>query len=243
MPAFLTSPLLSAVPGVFHGFTLREGGVSPAPYNSLNLGQTFGAGDDPANVAQNVEKVRQVLGASRVVKVRQVHGDRVVDVADAGPAVEADGMVSSVPGAALCVLVADCVPVVLSRRDGTAVAAVHAGWRGAVARIASQAVRRLGTADVVAALGPSIGPCCFEVGAEVVTAAVAVGGADVVSTGPRGRPHVDLWAVVKADLVSAGMRPEHVDVLGVCTVCDTRCFSHRREHGNTGRMGGLVGRR
>ncbi|MEW5852132.1 MAG: peptidoglycan editing factor PgeF [Myxococcota bacterium] len=237
----LTSSLLSAVPGVVHAFTGREGGVSPAPYHSLNLGQAP-AGDDVTNVQENVRRLTAQLGAQSLAAVHQVHGSRVVDESEAHPGCQADGVISATPGRFVMVKVADCAPVLLARSDGTKVAAVHAGWRGAVARIASQAVRLLGTPDVVAAVGPCIGPCCFEVGQEVVDAATAVAGPSVVVRREGRKPHVDLAGIVVADLMDAGVACQRVDVLRGCTVCHGELFSHRRDQGLTGRQAGVIGR-
>lgn len=242
MTPFLTSPALAGVPGVVHAFTARSGGVSPEPFASLNMGLTFGGGDDVANIRANRARVAHALGLERLAGARQVHSTTVVEASDlvAGQT-EADAVVVRTPGVGAMVLVADCVPVLMAASDGSVAAAVHAGWRGAVSHICAAAVGALGTSDVQVAVGPSIGPCCFEVGPEVVEAATAVAGASVVSTGPRGRPHVDLWAVVRADLQAAGVLPERINVLAVCTVCDGRFFSHRGSGGNTGRQAGVVG--
>jgi YfiH family protein len=235
----LTSPNLTRL-GVPHGFTTRVGGVSQGPFASLNLGRTFGGGDDPARIAQNLALVAGALSVDRITHVYQVHGSTVLRAQDVLPTSEADGILLTTPGEAALVTVADCAPVLLARRDGTAVAAVHAGWRGAVARIASLAVKALG-GDVVAAIGPCIGPCCFEVGPEVVEAAHAVAGERVIHPGRAGKPHVDLAGIVLADLLSAGLARQDVDLVTACTVCDARFFSHRRDKGLTGRQAGVVG--
>lgn len=231
-----------ALPGVVHGFTTRAGGVSAGAFASLNLGRTFGGGDDPARIRDNLARVQSALGVTELVTVLQVHGDRIVDDTDVTAATEADAVVVRTPGVAALVTVADCAPVLIARRDGLGVAAVHAGWRGAVARIASSAVRALGTAEVVAAVGPCIRACCFEVGPEVVDAARALAGESAVVQRGNGQPHVDLQRIVVEDLVQAGVPRGSVDVVARCSRCEADAFfSHRREAGFTGRQAGVIG--
>jgi YfiH family protein len=231
----LRSRLLRSFP---HGFTTRAGGVSPAPWDSLNLGRLVE--DDPARVAENW---RRVEAATRLgfARVRQVHGARVVHLRrSTEPAEEADAVVSTDAGVAACVSVADCVPVLLADPVGGAVAAVHAGWRGTMARVSDAAVRALaaiGGADpgrLLASIGPSIGPCCYEVSPDLADRfSREIGG---VVRGERGHPHLDLWEANRRVLVEAGLRPEGVEVVGRCTSCDSRSFfSHRRDRGRTGR--------
>jgi YfiH family protein len=232
----LESPLLSAFR---HGFTTRDGGVSEPPFDRLNLGGAVG--DDPARVAENWRRLERAAGL-RFARVRQVHGNRVLR-ADAAcdPAEEADAVLSTVEGVAACVSVADCVPVLIADPATGAVAAVHAGWRGTLARAAAEGVLALGreagapAARLLAAIGPSIGPCCYEVSTDLAaTFRDAIGDA-VVRPGPR--PALDLWRANAAILAAAGVPPERIEVLGRCTACERdRFFSHRRDGGRTGRQ-------
>jgi polyphenol oxidase len=230
----LRSTLLSAFP---HGFTTRDGGVSPPPWDALNLG---GSVDDaPERVAENWRRLEAATGL-RFARVRQVHGARVVHPRAPGPpAEEADGVVSTEPGLAACVSVADCVPVLLADPGTGAVAAVHAGWRGTVALAVAAGVRALaGSAGaaperLLAAIGPSIGPCCYEVSPELA-ARFAEDIGPVVRAGRT--PHLDLWEANRRLLLGAGLRAERVEVVGRCTSCEARLFySHRRDRGRTGR--------
>jgi YfiH family protein len=226
--------LLAAFP---HGFTTREGGVSPAPWDSLNLGGLVG--DDPGRVAENWRRLEADTGL-RFARVRQVHGDRVIAAPPPGaPREEADGVISGEAGVAACVSVADCVPVLLADPDTGVVAAVHAGWRGTIARIAAAGVRALagpsGAGRLLAVIGPSIGPCCYEVSAELAGRFTAELG-PVVGAGPRG-PHLDLWESNRRVLLAAGIAEGRLEVMRRCTSCDSgRFFSHRRDHGRTGRQ-------
>src|SRR5512138_221324 len=160
----LSSALLAGFP---HGFSTRRGGRSVQPFDSFNLGG--GVGDASGSVDANWGLLRKVTGLG-FARVRQVHGDRVVVMRAASePADEADAIVSVVPGVAACVAVADCVPILIGDPRSGAVAAVHAGWRGTLARTAARAVEALALevganpADLLAAVGPAIGPCCYEV--------------------------------------------------------------------------------
>lgn len=232
----LRSRLLDAFP---HGFTTREGGASPEPWASLNLGGAVG--DDPARVAENWRRLEAATGLA-FARVRQVHGARVVDAARGGPpADEADAVISASAGLAACVSVADCVPILLADPETGRVAAVHAGWRGTIARIAAAAVERLGAppARVLAAIGPAIGPCCYEVSADLADRFAAELGGDVVCRGPT--PRLDLHAANAAVLRAAGVLPERTETLGRCTSCDAgRFFSHRRDAGRTGRQAAFI---
>lgn len=233
----LRSQLLADLP---HGFTTRAGGGSAPPYNSLNLGDQVG--DDPAAVSDNWRQLRETTGLE-FIRVRQVHGARVVaGDAPRSPLEEADGVVSATTGVAACVAVADCVPILLARPDGTAVAALHAGWRGTLARIAAEGVRSLATGGSgeapLAVIGPSIGPCCYEVSDELAEQFAAAFGPRVLRPGPRA-PHLDLWVANERALREAGVT--RVAVLRRCTSCEARLFfSHRRDGGRTGRMVGFI---
>jgi YfiH family protein len=237
----LESPLLAAFP---HGFTTRAGGVSAPPFDSLNLGGAVG--DDPARVAENWRRLEARTGL-RFARVRQVHGTRAV-LADAPcePCEEADAVVTAAAGVAACVSVADCVPVLLADPGSGGVAAVHAGWRGTLAGAAAEGVlalrRELGApaARLLAVVGPSIGPCCYEVSEDVAAPFRARLGSDVVREAPSGAgggPHLDLWAANARVLDRAGVAPERVHVMGACTSCGRdRFYSHRRDRGRTGRQ-------
>jgi polyphenol oxidase len=231
----LRSRLLEGLP---HGFTTRQGGVSDAPFATLNLG--LGVGDDPAAVGENWRRLAAASGLA-FARVCQVHGDRVVRARrPSEPLEEADGVVSAEPGLAACVSVADCVPILLATPDGRAVAALHAGWRGTLARVARRGVEALapesggGPCALLAVIGPSIGPCCYEVSPPLAAHFVAEFGASVVREGPRG-PHLDLWEANRRALLEAGL--QSVEVLGRCTSCEPgRFFSHRGQASRTGRM-------
>jgi YfiH family protein len=244
------SALLSEDPAVVHGFTTRHGGVSTGPLTSLNLARRGGETD--AALDQNWARITAALGmpGAPVGLGSQTHGVTILDgdaTTGAGRVElgEGDAIVLTKPGALIAVRVADCVPILLSAPG--AVAAVHAGWRGTVAGIAERALavltERAGVPPdaVRAAIGPAIGPCCYEVGDEVVTALLAVAPeAIALRPGPR-RPHADLRAVNEALLRAAGVR--QVEQVGPCTRCSPDHYSHRREGEATGRFAGVIGLR
>jgi YfiH family protein len=209
------------LPGGTALFTTRRGGVSEGPYSSLNLG--LWTDDDAARVRDNRERVRADVGVERLAQGRQVHGTRVV--VDGQGIEEADGQVISDPGVGAMVLVADCLPVALAGPERVGV--VHAGWRGLAAGVLEGGVEATGA--VAAAIGPGIGPCCYEVGDDVRA---------VFGTSERT---LDLKAIARARLEAAGVRDIHD--CGLCTSCDAeRFFSHRRDRGVTGRQAGLAWR-
>jgi polyphenol oxidase len=232
----LESPLLAPFR---HGFTTRDGGVSAAPCDALNLGGAVG--DDPAHVAENWRRLERATGLA-FARVRQVHGARVVRVAaPCAPSEEADAVLSTAEGVAACVSVADCVPVLLADPETGAVAAVHAGWRGTVARAAAEGVLALAretgapASRLLAAVGPSIGPCCYEVSEDLAARFRSELGPEVVGEGAR--PHLDLWTANARVLAEAGVRADRVEVLRRCTSCEREVFfSHRRDAGRTGRQ-------
>lgn len=251
-------PLLQSdvIPAGFrHGFTTRLGGVSEGVFASLNLGGRWG--DDPARLAENQRRFRAATGREAVHFATQVHGRAVAavsggDVPAATASRQADALVAAQAGTCVGVYVADCVPIVVADARTGACAAVHAGWRGTVAGVLGETLAHLVATcgarveDLRVAIGPSIGPCCFEVGPEVVAAveesdpgARAEGA--IVAKAPRD--HVDLWVLNQRQALSFGVPPAAVDVARLCTSCDpTRFFSYRRDHGKTGQMAAFISR-
>jgi len=235
-PGILAARLLG---GYRHGFTTRDGGASLGAFESLNLSSTVG--DDPELVRENWARVRAATGLA-FARVRQVHGCRVVEVeAGTEPIEEADAVTTSVPGVAACVSIADCVPVLLADPRSGAVAAVHAGWRGTIGGAAAAAVKALverhgaRPGDLLAAVGPGIGPCCFEVSRELAVRFQDEVGK--VTATPRDHgSRVDLWRANEVLLRRAGLPGQRIETLARCTSCEERTFfSHRRDRGLTGR--------
>ena len=222
------------VPGPYEvHFSTRSGGVSNGPYASLNLG--FLSGDDRELVEENRRRLYAAAGAhaERVSWPRQVHGPDVVRAGGRG--IEADAIWSDEPDEPVMVVTADCVPVALVRLGGRpAVALAHVGWRGLLAGVVPAAVAALGSRHVAAAIGPGIGPCCYEVGEDVSGAVRKAFGFGFSSDG-----HLDLPGAVERALRNAGC--VRIDRLDECTSCHSeRYFSHRRDKGLTGRQGAIA---
>jgi YfiH family protein len=214
-------------------FSTRAGGVSEGPYASLNLGLL--TGDDRASVRENRRRLLMAAGAhpERASWPRQVHGKGVVKANGTGA--EADAIWTDERQRPLIVVTADCVPLALARLDGTpAIALVHVGWKGLVAGVVAAARAALGGRHVAAAVGPGIGPCCYEVQEDVAGPVRAAFGLGLV----RGT-RLDLPGAVERALRGAGVA--RVDRLDSCTACDPeRFFSHRRDRGLTGRQGAVA---
>jgi YfiH family protein len=236
--------------GFRHAFTTRQGGDSRGPYASLNLGR--GVDDDPAAVQANRQAVTRMLRLDprRHVEADQIHGAvvAVVGAADAGRSVAgADGLASIEPGTVLAVHAADCVTVLLADPRSGAVSAVHAGWRGTAAGIAVEAVRvlrdRFGADPhvLLAALGPSIGPCHYEVDEPVLERMRRWSWWETVTTpNARGRWQLNLQAANRRQLIDAGLPATHIEVLDRCTYHHPDLFYSHRRDSMTGRMAAVI---
>ena len=238
----LLTPEWPAPPRVRAAFTLRGGGVSRPPFDSLNVGAHVG--DEPAAVAENRRRVRAALALpAEPAWLEQVHGVRVADLdAAGGAAAPADAVLTRSTGRVCAVQVADCLPVLLAARGGSAVAVAHAGWRGLAAGVLEATVAALGAAagELVAWLGPAISQRHFEVGEEVRAAFLSsdpdAGGAFIANA--RGRWQCDLAALARRRLGALGVTA--VSGGTWCTYADpARFFSFRRD-GRCGRMAALI---
>lgn len=261
----LTFESFDAHAGVGFAVTTRHGGESASPFDALNLG--LGVADDPDTVGRNRARVAAATGAQpgRLTFAGQVHGARVAVVGedDAGRRfAETDGLVTNRPDTPLVILVADCVAVGLYDPVRQAVGIAHAGWRGTLGAIVAETVRAMERefgstpGDLIAGIGPSIGPCCYEVGPEVVEAFYErhpeiapdiLSTPDFASAGSfegavnDDRMVLDLWRTNALLLEGAGVPPSHIETAATCTSCNTRdFFSHRAEGGRTGRFGGVI---
>jgi YfiH family protein len=230
--------LEAALPGARAAFTTRLGGVSAGPFESLNLGMK--TDDELERVRENRHRASSALGieSNHVLMGHQVHGAELAwheepqspsPFAEMLPAdQQVDAHATAATGLAAMVQVADCLPIALAGERG--VAMVHGGWRGLAAGIAGNAAEAVGA--TAAAIGPGIGPCCYEVGDEVLD---AFSDLDAVATGYM----LDLTAVAQAQLKEAGV--EQIESSGLCTSCNPELFfSHRRDNGTTGRQAGFA---
>jgi YfiH family protein len=217
-------------PGCSVAFSTRLGGVSSGAFSSLNLGLL--TEDDPANVAENRRRLCAEVGADpdRLAMNRQEHSATVRRARAGRRGEPGDGLWTDEPGIPMLKLAADCVPVAVARADRPALALLHAGWRGLLEGVVAEGVAVLG-GPTHAAVGPAIGPCCYEVGKDVAEPFAARFGAEVVRDGT-----VDLWSATERALRDAGVTD--VERFDVCTSCHPELFfSHRRDGGVTGRQG------
>jgi YfiH family protein len=246
---FYTFPTLSAA-GLNHAILTRRGGASRGPFESLNLGSTVG--DDPQAVEENRRRAFAAFGRppQSVSELHQVHSNRIVRAAPRRPGEpfpRADGLVTDSPEFTLCMRFADCVPILLYDPIRRAAGIAHAGWKGTLAEVAASAVAafraQFGSrpADILAGIGPSIGPDHFAVGDDLADAIRTAFGRDADGWLTRhvDALHLDLWGANEFTLRRAGV--EKVETAGICTACHTEAwYSHRAERGRTGRFGAVL---
>lgn len=244
--------------GVEHGFTCRVGGTSDLTPGGLNM--ALHVGDAPQKVLQNRQKAAAAMGfdLTRTATCAQVHGTVLAKVTEAEAGRGALELATTIPGTdglltdckdlSLMLFYADCTPVLLVDTESSAIAVLHAGWRGSVGRIAQKGVQAMhdwyGTRPeaIVAGIGPSIGPCCYEVDDKVRDQAKGF----EACFAPHGEGHylLDLWELNRRQLVEAGVKPENISVAEVCTCChNDDYFSYRREKGKTGRLAAVLWRK
>ncbi|HEY9777634.1 MAG TPA: peptidoglycan editing factor PgeF [Planktothrix sp.] len=242
----LMSPLLAQQEGLIHAFTTRAGGQSKAPMQSFNLGRHI---DDTAareDAMANRERLCQALGAdySALTVPGQVHSNRVVSAEEKSFS-DVDSVATNLTGVPILLHFADCVPIIIYDPKARAIAVVHAGWKGTAASIVKNAVKFLSDnygskpVNLVAAVGPAIGPCCYPTAKEVADklAATASGGDTFIQWHEQPRP--DLKGLNAAQLSDLGV--EKIDVTEMCTACEPAIFySHRQSGGKTGRQGAIA---
>ncbi len=249
---YLKSEILYRVDNIKHCFTTKCGGVSSGEVLGLNLG--FRCGDNPDSVIENYKIVAKDVGFpfGKITAGRQTHSAniRIITTEDAGKGVskssemqDVDGLVTNVANLPLVVFYADCVPILLADDEMGVVAAVHSGWRGTVSEIAGKAVEIMknkfssSPQNIKAAIGPSIGKCCFETGLEVASQFDK----KLVLENNNGKFFVDLWQANKMILQKSGVKEENIDVLEICTVCNSdMLYSYRAHKDATGRMGAFI---
>ncbi len=237
--------------GLTHAVFTRQGGVSPAPWHSLNVGGTVG--DDPARVLENRRRAFAELGISpdSYYDVWQVHSATVVSTDCPRPGnatlLKADAILTGKPGVALFMRFADCVPIFLYDPTRSVIGLVHAGWMGTVQKIARAAVQtmqrehRSQPRDILAAIGPSIGPDHYIIGSDVIDKVRQAfqTDADTLLLERHGTVRLDLWGANRLILEESGVR--QIELSEICTACHLEdWYSHRGEQGKTGRFGALL---
>lgn len=252
--------------GVRHGISTRHGGVSVVPYDTLNLG--YSTLDDEDRVAENRARFLHALGvtAETLITAHLTHGNDVAvfnsGCSDRWPRAwhpvragsprsawvfETDAVISDVAGLTFLLTAADCTPLLFLDRSRGVVGAAHAGWRGTARGIAKNVIHTMtesfGTdpSDVVVGIGPSMGPCCYTVGRDVIDT-FAASGINPVLVAQDGATRLDLWGSNRQQLVDAGVPAGSIETMGLCTGCHVSTFfSHRAEGGRTGRMACAIG--
>ncbi|WP_366924839.1 peptidoglycan editing factor PgeF [Metallumcola ferriviriculae] len=240
-------------------FSCRTGGVSQPPYQSLNLG--LHTGDDTYNVVRNREQLGRAVNMplSKWVTAQQTHGSNLVDVGKchAGQGsddysyalTDTDGMLTREVGLPLVTFYADCVPIFLLDETNGIVGVVHAGWKGTVLKIAAAAVNRMRQAyncqlkNIRAIIGPSIGPCCYQVDQPVVKAFHRAFSEvdDIFKTEDEEHSLLNLWSANSKVLQEVGLSKDNIYITGLCTSCrEELFFSYRRDKGKTGRMAAMI---
>lgn len=246
---FYQSFTLLEFPEIVHAVTTRHGGVSPAPFHSMNL--SAHVGDDPARVDENLNRLHRALGLERAATVDAAQGqaDRIahVTVQERGTRIKGvDGLITNERRIPLMLRFADCVPILLYDPTHHAIGIAHAGWRGTVAKVLTNTVNAMRDTfatephALIACIGPSIGPCCYEIGADVRQKVEnAFPDTYELLLHKNGSTHLNLWQTNAVQLHALGVR--HIEIAGVCTADHTDDFySWRREHANTGRFGALI---
>lgn len=242
-----------------HAISTRQAGASGKPYDFLNL--AFHVGDDAEAVWKNRVIFANSLGlkAEDIVSPQQVHGSKVARVTEEHRGMGAmtyetalegtDALITDEPGLPLMLCFADCTPVLFLDPEHGAVGLAHAGWKGTMEKIAQKTLeameREFGTdpAECLAGIGPSIGPCCYEVGQEVEEACRKAfpEKVDRILVQKDGKKHLDLWAANRLSLLEAGMLPKNIESAEQCTACENPWyFSHRASGGKTGRIAALI---
>jgi len=232
--------------GISCAFTTRRGGASLPPFDGANL--SFDVGDDPARVAENRRALAAQLGFDAWSELKQVHGDTLIiepapTPLNAAATIEADAQATSAHGQALCIKTADCQPVLLAHQSARFVAALHVGWRGNVMNLPGKAVARLcehyGCAprELFAVRGPSLGPACAQ-----FTNFAQEFGEEFLPYFNRKAETMDLWSLTRAQLAGAGLAPERILSLDLCTLSNPADFFSYRAARTTGRMVALIWR-
>ena len=233
-----------------HAISTRRGGVSPAPFDTLNLSRHVG--DDAANVATNLKRLHTALAldATMTVEASQAQADRVavVDARQRGTCIaDVDALVTNAPSVPLLLRYADCVPIFFFDPIHRAIGVAHAGWRGTIMHIAAKAAQtifdKFGTRprDLIACLAPSIGPCCYRVGEDVIAQIRAAfdNTDDLLIAQPGGGIHFDLWQANAQQLRALGVA--QIEIAQICTAHHTdEFYSWRAEREKTGRFGAII---
>lgn len=258
-PIYITFPLLDKQSCVKHAFTTRNGGVSKGMYSTMNM--SFTNGDNKEDVLENYRRICNIIGIdiNKIVFSHQTHTNnvRIVTKDDIGKGIfrerdydNVDGLITNVPGIALVTQYADCTPLLFCDPVKKVVATSHAGWRGTAQEIGRITVEKMcsdfgcNTKDIIAAIGPSIGQCCYEVDKPVyepLSKLTYLNLDKLFINKDNGKYMFNLWETNKQILINAGIKPENIDVTDLCTNCNPDVFhSHRFTGGKRGNLAAII---
>lgn len=245
----ITTTLLAPFNGVTAAFTTRHGGVSTAPFSSANL--AFHVGDDSQRVVRNHDILSEAFGytRSKLIHMRQIHSDRIV-IADESMTFdtppECDALITDRPGVPLMVMSADCTPILLYDPNHHAIGAVHAGRAGALKEILPKTIETMKTAfgsepaEILIAMGPSIGGCCYEINPSIADE-VTAGGYSNALRYQEERIFLDVNTILLTQLKALNIQDNQIEMLENCTACECeRFFSYRADAQHTGRIAGII---
>lgn len=258
-PIYITFPLLDKTEIVNHAFTTRLGGVSEGMYAKMNM--SFSNGDKRENVMENYRRICSSVNIdiNKLVLSQQTHTNnvRIVTEQDIGKGIfkerdytDVDGLITNIPGVALVTQYADCTPLLFCDPVKKVVATSHAGWRGTVSEIGKITVEKMqqhfgcNPKDIIAAIGPSIGVCCYEVDDIVYTPLSKIDYLDmdkIITRKENGKYMLNLWETNRQILINAGVKEENIDVTDLCTNCHPDIFhSHRFTGGKRGNLAAII---
>ena len=258
-PIYITFPLLDATKAVNHAFTTRLGGVSSGMYSEMNM--SFSNGDSREAVLENYRRICNAINIdiNKAVLSHQTHTNnvRIVKKEDIGKGIfkerdynDVDGLITDIPGVALVTQYADCTPLLFCDPVKKVVATSHAGWRGTASEIGRITVEKMqknfgcDPADIIAAIGPSIGQCCYEVDDPVyrpLSKIPYLKKDKIFIKKHNGKYMLSLWEANREILINAGILPEHIDITDLCTNCHPDVFhSHRFTGGKRGNLAAII---
>ncbi len=234
---------INLLTGIAHGIFTRHAGHSKIPFDSLNISRNIG--DDNRSVEKNRNIIAGCFDNRKLVYASQVHGDRVLVIDSGNPGSSApltgDALVTNIPRIGLVIQVADCQAVMLVDPDRQVVANIHAGWRGSIKNILGRTISTMqdrfgcNPRDLVAGIGPALGPCC----AEFINYRTEI--PEKFWNYKDKSHHFDFWAISRDQLVAGGLRAEKIAISRICTKCSTDQFFSYRGEGNTGRFAAVIG--
>lgn len=250
-PVYYSYKLFELLPQMLSIASTRLGGVSEEPFHSLNL--ALSVGDDRETVFKNRARLYKAVGVDpeRVAVAQLIQGTRIaVATEQKQEFIDTDGLITNIRNRALLILIADCAPVTLYDPKYHVIGLAHGGWRGTVDRIVAKMVAMMGEtfgsapADILATVGPSIGPCCYEVRQDLIGQfyeAFPQHAQHFFMAREDDTIHLDIWTALRFQLLESGILPEHIEESGICTACHLdEFYSNRAEKGLTGRFAGLV---